>query len=135
MFYPFIQKGADLVIGSRKVIGANVLKHQSKLREWLGRQFTNMAKIWLGLSVSDVTCGFKLFKSKAAKKLFKKSNINGWGYDAEILFLAKKNNLKVVDVAVTWKNDDRTKVSIFRDIFRSIADLIKIRWFYLTKRY
>jgi len=132
---PFVKKGAEMVIGSRRVQGAKVIKHQDRLREWLGAQFTNLSKLWLGLNVSDVTCGFKLFKKKTAKQLFKLSRIKRWGYDAEILFLAKKLDYQVVDVAVSWKNDERTKVSMGLDIIRSFIDLILIRWYNLTKQY
>jgi len=127
LLYPFVEGNTDLAIGSRKVTGANVLKHQSPLREWLGHQFTNLSKAWLGLTVTDVTCGFKLFKLETAKKLFAASRISRWGYDAEILFLAKKYGLKVADVPVTWTNDERTKVNVLRDIFNSLSDLLAIR--------
>lgn len=120
-------KLADLVIGSRKMAGAQIAKHQPWWREWLGKQFTNLSRGWLGLSVSDVTCGFKLFKSAAAKKLFYLSKINRWSYDAEVLYLAKKLNYKIKEVPVRWQNDEKTKVNLIRDIFKSIIDLIKIR--------
>jgi len=134
LLYPFIKK-AEVVIGSRKVQGAKILKHQPILREWLGKQFTNLSKFWLGLNVSDVTCGFKLFTAKAGKRLFSKSRIKRWGYDAEILFLAKKYKLQVADVAVTWKNDERTKVSIGKDVVQSIIDLWLVRWNDLIGKY
>jgi hypothetical protein len=120
-------KSNDLVIGSRKVANAKIIAHQPWLREWLGRQFTNLTNFWLGTNVSDVTCGFKLFKSPVAKKLFSLSKIKRWGYDAEILYLAKKLKLKIAEVPVVWKNDQRTKVSLFKDILRSLIDLILIR--------
>ena len=121
-------KEADLAIGSRKTLGAKIIKHQPWWREWLGKQFTNLSKLWLGLKVSDVTCGFKLIKTPAAKKLFKQQKIKRWSYDAEILFLAKKMKLRVVDVPVVWENDEQTKVSVVKDIQRSLIDLFIIRW-------
>jgi glycosyltransferase involved in cell wall biosynthesis len=135
LLYPFIKKGAEVVIGSRRAQGAKVLIHQPFWREWLGQQFTNLSKLWLGLKVSDVTCGFKLFKKKEAKQLFKLSQIKRWGYDAEILFLAKKLGYQVVDVAVSWKNDEKTKVSMGKDIVISFIDLMLIRWYNLTNQY
>jgi len=119
-----------LVIGSRKVSGATITKHQPRLREWLGKQFTNLTNLWLGINVSDVTCGFKLFKTPVAKKLFGLSKIKRWGYDAEILFLAKKLNFKIAEVPVVWHNDARTKVTLLPDILRSLTDLILIRLFH-----
>lgn len=119
---------ADLVIGSRKMAGAKIVKHQPKLREWLGKQFTNLSCFWLNLKVSDFTCGFKLFKTEAAKNLFANSKINRWGYDAEILFLAKKMGYKIIEVPVVWQNDAKTKVNLMTDIFKSLIDLIRIRF-------
>lgn len=118
---------SHLVIGSRKMSGSRVIKHQPWWREWLGRQFTNFSRAWLGLDVADVTCGFKLFKSAAAKKLFGLSQIKRWSYDAEILWLAKRLNLKVVEVPILWENDERTKVSVAKDIINSLIDLWKIK--------
>lgn len=118
----------DLVIGSRKMAGSQVTKHQPWWRELLGKQFTNLSRAWLGLNITDVTCGFKLFKSAAVKKLFGLSKINRWSYDAEILFLAKKLNYKIKEVAVKWENDEKTKVNLIRDIIKSLNDLWQIRW-------
>ena len=135
LLFPFIKKGSDMVIGSRKVVGAKVIKHQPKFRECLGKQFTNLSKLWLGLKVSDVTCGFKLFKTPVAKKLFELSKIKRWGYDAEVLFLVKNLKYKVAEVAVSWKNDERTKVSLAKDIYRSLMELLLIRFYDFTGFY
>ena len=62
-----------------------------------------------------------------AKKLFALSKIKRWGYDAEILYLAKKLKFKIAEVPVVWHNDARTKVALLPDIFRSLVDLILIR--------
>jgi glycosyltransferase involved in cell wall biosynthesis len=124
--------GADIVIGSRKTAGAQILRRQPALREFLGRQFTNLTNFWLGTKVSDITCGFKLFQAPVAKKLFALSKINRWGYDAEILFLAKKLHYRVAEVPVKWKNDPNTKVNLIKDIFRSITDLILIKFCHLN---
>ncbi len=120
---------ADLVIGSRKIAGAKITKHQSWIREFLGRQFTNLTNWWLKINVSDITCGFKLLKSATAKKLFEVSKIKRWGYDAEILYLANKRGYKIKEVPVTWQNDEKTKVNLIRDILKSLEDLWKIRFY------
>lgn len=117
----------DLVIGSRKMAGSQVTKHQSWWRELLGKQFTNLSRLWLELTVSDVTCGFKLFKTPTAKKLFTLAKIKRWGYDAEILWLSNKLGLNVVEVPILWENDEQTKVLIWKDMLSSLSDLWKIR--------
>jgi len=123
-----LQIKTDIVIGSRKTVGAKITRHQSCLREFLGKQFTNLTNFWLGLNVSDITCGFKLFKAPIAKKLFGLSKIKRWSYDAEILYLAKKHKFSLSEVPVIWHNDARTKVALFPDILRSLIDLILIRF-------
>ncbi|OGD63319.1 hypothetical protein A2160_02410 [Candidatus Beckwithbacteria bacterium RBG_13_42_9] len=135
LFMPFVKRGADMIIGTRKIKGAVILKHQPKVREWLGKRFTNLTNFCLGLDVSDFTCGFKLFKTKMAKKLFTRQKIKRWGFDAEILFLAKKGNLKVVEVPVTWSNDQQTKVRLAKDVMQSLMDLFKIRLNDLSGQY
>ncbi len=126
---------AKMVIGSRKTQGAKVTKHQPKLREWLGARFTDLSNLWLGLKVTDFTCGFKLFKTDTAKQIFRLQKIKRWGYDAEIIFIAKKLRMNIKEVPVIWKNDDRTRVNLSKDIFRSLLDLILIRLNHLLGKY
>ena len=127
LFEPFIKSGAQIVAGTRKVKGAQITKHQKMLREWLGRQFTNLTNLILGLDISDYTCGFKLFQADIAKELFAKSVVRRWAFDAEILFLANFYNYRIVEVPVTWHNDERTKVNLINDIWTSFKSLILIR--------
>jgi len=128
LFYPFIQTGADIIIGTRKVRGANITKRQPHLREWLGKRFTNLTNLWLSLDISDYTCGFKLFKTSVAKKLFSQLKINRWGFDAEILFLANQFQYRIVEIPIKWKDDKRTRVNLTRDIILTLIDLWKIRY-------
>lgn len=135
LFLPFMIKGAAIVIGTRKVKGASIEKHQGALREWLGKRFTQLTNYWLGMDVSDYTCGFKLFKTQVAKELFKRQRIKRWGFDAEILFLAKKFDHRVVEVPVIWRNDEKSRVSLVKDIFRSLRELFLICWCDALGRY
>jgi len=128
LFYPFIQAGADIIIGTRKVRGANITKRQPPIREWLGKRFTDLTNLWLNLNISDYTCGFKLFKTSVAKKLFSKLKINRWGFDAEILFLANQSQYRIVEIPIKWKDDKRTRVNLARDIILTLIDLWKIRY-------
>jgi len=74
-------------------------------------------------------------KKKAAKKIFKKTRIKRWGFDAEVLFLAEKMNFSIVEVPVIWKNDEDTKVDLKKDIIGSLKDLLVIRWHSLRGDY
>jgi len=127
-FMPYIKAGKDVIIGTRKNGESTVLVHQSKVRELLGRSFTLITKLALGLNVTDFTCGFKAFSKEAKNKIFKQSTINTWGYDAEILFLANKFGFPIQEKAVLWSNDKNTKVKLYKAIPQTFMELFLIYW-------
>jgi glycosyltransferase involved in cell wall biosynthesis len=118
----------DVIIGTRTRAESRVVRPQPRLRAALSRCFTVITQFALELRTSDFTCGFKLFRREAARELFRLQRLDRWGYDAEILYLAARLNLRVVEIPVTWGNDDRTRVRLARDIFRTIRELVEIRW-------
>lgn len=126
-FILHINHGEKIMIGSRKMNGANIVTRQPFLREFLGKVFTKLSNLILGTNYSDFTCGFKCFETDIAKKIFSKRKINRWGFDSEILFLAKKLKYKVIEIPITWRNDLATKVDLKKDILNSFVELIKIR--------
>jgi dolichyl-phosphate beta-glucosyltransferase len=125
-FEPYL-KEFDLVIGTRKDDSAHLIKRQPKLRESLGKVFTYLSQKSLNVNVSDFTCGFKCFSKRAAKEIFPIMTIERWGFDSEILFIAKKKGLSVKEVSVVWKNDPQTKVKFPQDIINSLKELYLIR--------
>lgn len=127
-FAPFMKQNIDVIVGTRKNGHSTVLKHQPYLREILGKGFTRLTRLILQVPVTDFTCGFKAFSQAATKKVFAESRINGWSYDAEILFLAKKYNFSIKEKAVVWSNDERTKVKLYKDIPLTLWELLKIRF-------
>ena len=133
-FLPHLE-GNDVIIGSRRIEGARVLRHQSTVRESLGRGFTCLSNLTLKLTASDFTCGFKCFSRSAAEKIFPKMTIDRWGFDSEILYIAKKQGLSVKEIPVNWENDPHTKVRFPHDLIRSFLDLVEIRYNDLQKKY
>ena len=119
-------KKSDVVIGSRRIQGAKILVHQPILREFMGRGYTHLTKLVTGVKLADFTCGFKGFKKNAAKYIFKKTLINRWAYDSEILFLAKKFKYKLTEIPVEWKNREDTRVVLKTVIVESLKDLLSI---------
>lgn len=132
-FEKFVEKN-DVVIGTRKTKGAKVLVHQPWLRENMGKVFTLLSQIVLSVWVSDFTCGFKCFSGNAANKIFEKTKIYRWGFDSEVLFLAKKYGFSIKEVPVMWKDDRGTKVHFPKDIINSLNELISIRYFDWIKK-
>lgn len=126
LFLPFLGSHG-IVIGTRKNVKGNILEHQPWIREALGKGFTFLSQVMLQVWLSDFTCGFKCFSAKAAKMIFPRLRIDRWGFDSEILFLAKKFGFSVKEVIVRWKNDRLTRVKFPQDIIRSFSDLLTIR--------
>lgn len=120
-------KNFDIIIGSRRIKDSVVLVHQPFLREWLGLIFTWLSSTFLGVKVSDFTCGFKCFSDRAASKLFSLQRLHGWGFDSEIMFLAQKKRFLIKEIPVVWSNDLHTRVVLIKDVFLSLLDLVMIR--------
>lgn len=127
--------GYEIVIGSRKKTGARLLKHQSLIRELLGKGFTSLSRLFLHINISDFTCGFKMFSERAAKKIFKLQKIDRWGFDSEVLFLANKYKFKIKEIPVEWSNSQLSKVKFPQDIIKSLWELILIRFNSLMGHY
>jgi len=131
-FLPFLEQGIPVIIGTRKNGQSTVIKHQPKYREILGKAFTLLANIILNTWVTDFTCGFKAFSYQAKEDIFSQSKIDRWGYDAEILFLAKQMNFAIAEKAVLWSDDHRTKVNLVKDLPRTLTELFQIRLNHLS---
>jgi dolichyl-phosphate beta-glucosyltransferase len=104
-----VRDQADIILGSRRVAGAHIEKHQSWLKETLGRGGNWLIQLLIAPGIQDTQCGFKLFHRRTAP-LFRQQRINRWGYDFEILYLARMAKLKIREVTVHWANDERSKV-------------------------
>jgi dolichyl-phosphate beta-glucosyltransferase len=126
-FWPWFEAGFDVVIGSRKMAGAVLEKHQPLWRESMGKVFTWLTNRIATRGISDITCGFKCFTYDAAQTLFSRSVIDDWSFDAEVLFIAQKHHLRIKEVPVHWHDETGTKVRIARDASRALLGLAKIR--------
>lgn len=134
-FLARLEAGADVVIGSRRVPGAKIVRHQPPLRERLGTVFRDLASLFVVAGVSDFTCGFKLFRHEAAQAVFPLQRLAGWGFDVEVLLIARRMGLVVAEEPVEWRDDARTRVHLLRDCLRSANDLVRIRWHDLRGQY
>jgi dolichyl-phosphate beta-glucosyltransferase len=130
-----LDHGADVAIGSRWARRELQTQRQSLARQVLGRVFNGLLRILLSLEFKDTQCGFKAFRREAARAVFPLQRIEGWGFDPEILFLAKKSGFKVAEVPVVWGHDTRTRIKPFEDGWRMVADMLRIRWYWLTGKY
>lgn len=119
--------GIDIVIGSREHPDSKIEIKQFWLRELAGYSFTVLTNAILQVGVSDFTCGFKLFRREAARKIFSKQVIKRWAFDAETLFLAKKYEFEIKEMPVVWRHGEGSKVRFPQDLIDSFFGLFQIR--------
>ena len=123
-----LEQGADIAIGSRWIRAELQTQRQSMARQVLGRAFNQFLRLLLRLDFKDTQCGFKAFRRNAARAIFPLQKIEGWGFDAEILFLASRLGFKVAEVPVLWGHDERTRINPLADGTRMLAEMLKIRF-------
>ncbi|MBW2400514.1 MAG: glycosyltransferase family 2 protein [Deltaproteobacteria bacterium] len=124
-FLGALERGADVAIGSRKILEATITRHQPILRETLGRIFTWIVRHVIA-DVSDATCGLKAFRRDAGVDLFAHSRIDDWSFDAEILRIARKRSYLITEIPVRWEDRDGTKVHLLRDGVSALIGIARI---------
>lgn len=122
------ERGVSIAIGSRALDRSLIKIHQSWFRETAGRVFNLCMRLLTGLPFHDTQCGFKLYEAKAAREIFRRQRLERFGFDAEVLFIAKRMGFRCVEVPVRWSHSEGTKVSMFRDSLNMFLDLLRIRW-------
>ncbi len=130
-----LRAGNDVAIGSRALDRSLITVHQSGFRETAGIIFNGFVRIFTGLPFHDTQCGFKAFVLDRTRIIFEQQRIERFGFDPEILFIAKQHGLRIAEVPVHWAHDEATKVHVFRDSLLMFSDLAVIRWNSLLGRY
>jgi dolichyl-phosphate beta-glucosyltransferase len=121
-----LAQGSDVAVASRAAAGANVEIHQPLYRESLGRAFNALVRALLVPEIHDTQCGFKLFSGPAAAAVFRRARNDGFAFDVEALFLARRLGFRVVEVPVTWRNDAASRVGVLSGSL-AFVDLARIR--------
>lgn len=127
-------EGDKIIIGNRNLSGSLIKRKESPTRVFLGGGFTLISRIFVP-KITDFTCGFKCFESSVAKKLFSVAKINRWGFDTELLFLARLYGYSIKQIPVSWKHDDDSRVRVLRDILSSAKELLIIAKNFLIGAY
>jgi glycosyltransferase involved in cell wall biosynthesis len=125
--------GADVLVGSREAKGA-VRVGEPWSRHFIGRIFNWMVKLLVVRGINDTQCGFKLFSARAAEALFPLQRLDGFGFDVEILFLARRAGFSIREVPLTWVYRRESKVSLASGA-RGFADILAVRWHQLRGAY
>jgi len=131
---PYLKSGYEVVIGSRDIPGAKLVPPQPWFRRVLGDIGNLIIQVLLLPGIWDTQCGFKCFSEEAARKIFKLSRIEKWGFDVEVLALAKKLGYKIKEVPVVWVNDPHSKVKATAYL-TTLLDVLKIRWWLWRNAY
>jgi dolichyl-phosphate beta-glucosyltransferase len=130
-----LEEGADIAIGSRWLRAETQTQRQPLHRQLFGRIFNLMLRITLRLKFKDTQCGFKAFKRPAVRAIFPQQRIERWGFDPEILFLARKFGFKVQEVSVAWGHSGETRINPLVDGFRMFVEMLRVRWYALSGKY
>lgn len=119
---------ADAAVGSRALQRELVGVHQPWFREYAGRGFNLLVRLFTGLRIRDTQCGLKLFHRATTRRAFELQCVRGFGFDPELLFLIERLGGKLVEVPVRWYDNPATKVRFLRDSTTMFLDLIRLRW-------
>ncbi len=122
-----IDEGADVAIGSRWLDKQKQTVSQPMYRRFFGRCFNWVTRKVMGLPYRDTQCGFKAFRRDAAQTIFRLQTIERWGFDPELLFIARKLKYSIVEIPVTWGHDERTRISYLKDGMKMLQEMAEIR--------
>jgi glycosyltransferase involved in cell wall biosynthesis len=125
-FVPFMLKGTDIIIASREAPGA-VRYNEPPYRHWGGRAINLMIRLLALPGLQDTQCGFKCFKAAVAEDLFGKQTLNGWGFDIEVLYVAKQRGYSIVELPIPWYYREQSHVHPIPDTLRMFFDILRIR--------
>ncbi len=122
-----LRSGADIAIGSRRVLDAGVERNRSPLRNLVGKSFAGLARWLLGLSIRDTQCGFKMFRREVAAHLFPQLREAGYYFDLELLILADRGGYRVKEVPINWADQPGSRMSLVRELGRMFGAFRRLR--------
>ena len=125
-FLPPAQPSFDVAIGSREGAGARRVGEPVR-RHFIGRIFNYTIRMLVARGISDTQCGFKMFTADSVKAIFPHATIDGWAFDVEVLCIARALGFKVVEVPIEWHHRNESQVSMMRDSWRMLRDVLKVR--------
>ncbi len=126
-FLPFLDEGYDAVIGSRRLKGSEILTSEPAARIILGQVYILLSKMLIGVTVSDFNCGFKAYRRASARTVYSLQKMNDWSFDTEVIFLLKKNGMRIKEVPVRWAHKYTSKVKPLKAGIESFKSLLRIQ--------
>jgi dolichyl-phosphate beta-glucosyltransferase len=132
---PIAEDRYDVVFGSRALDRSLIGTHQSFFRETVGRAGNLIQFAFTGLRFRDTQCGFKAFRREAAQSVFRLQQIDGFGFDPEILFIAKKQGWRLLETPVRWNHIEGSKLNPVTAPIKALMEVSTIRWNNLLGKY
>lgn len=123
----YFNDGVDIVIGSRALKQSRIAKRQKFLRMSMGKTFNFLVQLFLFRGIKDTQCGFKIIRRDVARQLFGSQRLNGFCFDVEILYIAKKKTYIIKEHPVKWVNREDSRVSIVSDPVKMFRDIFSIK--------
>jgi dolichyl-phosphate beta-glucosyltransferase len=130
-----LNNGYDVAIGSRAMDRSLISTRQSIFRETAGIIFNKIVRMVLRLPFVDTQCGFKAFRRERCRIIFEQQRIEGFGFDPELLYLARHYGLRAIEIPVRWGHSEATKVNMLGDSLKMFGDIFTIRWNAMSGRY
>jgi dolichyl-phosphate beta-glucosyltransferase len=122
-----VARGADVALATREGAGARRIG-EPYLRHWMGRGFNTLVRLLAVPGLQDTQCGFKAFTAASAEALFARATIDGFGFDVEVLYVARKRRQRIAEVPIVWYYQSSSRVSPVRDTLRMVRDVLRVRW-------
>jgi dolichyl-phosphate beta-glucosyltransferase len=130
-----LESGYDVAIGSRAMDRSLIDVHETLFREFAGIIFNKIVRFILRLPFVDTQCGFKAFRRDRCRILFEQQRIERFGFDPELLYLARHHGLRSIEIPVRWSHSPATKVNMLHDSVQMFLDVFLIRWNAIRGRY
>lgn len=130
-----LNEGYDVAIGSRALNRSLISTRESPFREFAGIIFNKIVRAILRLPFVDTQCGFKAFRRERCRIIFEQQRIEGFGFDPELLYLARHHGLRAIEIPVRWGHSAATTVHMLRDSLKMFVDIFTIRWNAVAGRY
>ena len=125
-FMPLLHSNCPIVIASREVPGAR--RHDEPgYRHLMGRVFNLLVRTLAVPGIEDTQCGFKCFRSDIARDIFAVQRISGWGFDVELLYIARKRGYRIAEVPIDWYYRGNSKVKPVHDTVNMLREIVQVR--------
>ena len=137
-FTEYMEKGEDVIIGSRDLTESKIAKHQPKWKEIMGDLGNILIQFLMGLrGMKDTQCGFKMLSEKAVHDIITKMQVDRWGGDFEMLMLAKKMGYEIIEVPVVWVDAGQSLVGAagLGGYSNTLKELLQVKWRMITGKY